>query len=72
MEPKATLRDLVLPDIITADVLARAMRCSEMTARALMRRGTIPAKKLAGKWLTTRVAVLRTLTESRPEPRLMP
>ena len=57
----AATRSVLLPEILDVADLALWMRCSESTARAHLRAGRIPGRRLGRRWLTTRQSLLRAL-----------
>lgn len=62
MQPKTrrTTQNLLPNDseVLTAEGVAAMLGISDDLARSLLSDGTIPAKKPAKRWLTTRTAVL--------------
>lgn len=61
-EPAADLeRRLVLPDLVLVADLAAALGVTVGTARGLMARGVVPARKLAGRWVVEREALVHAL-----------
>jgi len=57
----AATRTVLLPEILDLRDLAFWLRCSRSTARARLRSGEIPGRRLGRRWLITRTALLRAL-----------
>jgi len=55
-------REVLLPDILLAEDLARVLRITPGAARALIRSGQVPARKIGRRWLVSRAEFLRQLT----------
>jgi hypothetical protein len=69
---KAT-RSVLIPEILDVEDLAHWLRCSPSTARAHLRSGQIPGRRIGRRWLVARDALLLSLT-TRPAgagPRLL-
>ena len=54
----ARLRGVLLPDITTARDLAPFLGLSVTGLRAVFRRGDLPARKIGGRWIVSRRALL--------------
>ena len=59
------LRRRVLPDVLTVEDLSAHLRCSPATVRAILRRGEIAGRRLGGRWLVSRQALVQALTGER-------
>ena len=59
------LKAVALPDICRVDDLASHLRMSHAAIRRAFRVGAIPGKKLGGRWLASRSAILASLTAGR-------
>lgn len=55
------LHDLLLPDLLTVEDLARHLRRSHSAIRALLRAGDIPGRRIGRRWIVDRGALLRSL-----------
>ena len=55
--------DLYLPSLVTAPVFARHVGISLQSSRRLFRQGAFPARKVAGRWVATKAAILMWLSE---------
>ena len=62
------LRSIALPDICRVPDLANHTRMSPTAIRRAFRRGVIPGRKIGGRWLTSRQAVLAALSERQVVP----
>ena len=60
--------DLYLPSIVTAKVFAQHIDVSVRTAQRLFRQQAFPARKVAGKWVASKVAILMWLSAPDPVP----
>lgn len=69
----AATRSIVLPEICTVEDLARHLRASNATVRALIRRGVLPGRKIGRRWIATRADVLAAVSVELNEsgPRLL-
>jgi hypothetical protein len=65
----AAARQVLLPDILVVEDVARAIHAGPSRVREMLRTGLIPAKKLGRRWLVTRVELLRALTPTSVTPR---
>ena len=54
---------LYLPSLVTALVLARHLGISLRSSRRLFRQGAFPARKVAGRWVATKAAILMWISE---------
>ena len=63
----AIAADLYLPSLVTVPVFARHIGISRRAARRLYRSRVFPARKVAGKWVATKVAILAWLGEEQAE-----
>ncbi len=54
-------RQVLLPDVLVAEDLARALHVGPGAARAMLRSGAIPARKIGRRWLIARTELLRSL-----------
>lgn len=61
----AAQRGVILPEVCTVDDLVFHLDRSRASILRLMRDGEIPARKLGGRWYTTRLDVLGVL---EPDP----
>lgn len=68
----AAIRAVALPDILSVEDLARALRVTSSAARMLLRAGRIPGKKLGRRWLVSRSELLRALSPAVPPFRILP
>ena len=59
--------DLVLPDLLLVEDLAEKLRLSKSAVHNLLRRGTLPGKKLGRRWVVERGALLRALTPTEAD-----
>jgi hypothetical protein len=57
----AATRAIVMPEVLDTRDLAYWLRCGESTARARLRAGVIPGRRLGRRWFVTRAALLRAL-----------
>lgn len=53
--------DILLPDLLVVEDLARWLRRSPAHCRRLLREGVLPGTKLSGRWYVERGALLRAL-----------
>lgn len=65
MDPPRQLDDVLLPDLILPEDLARRMGRSPRTIRALLRAGKLPGVKIAGRWVIERGELLQFLRSRR-------
>lgn len=64
---QALLKDVILPDIVDEQDLARALHIRLDEAREIIRAEAIPGKWMGDHWYTTRWAVIQYVTpEARP------
>ena len=61
----AATRAVLLPEILDVPELARWLRCSESSARRLLREGRIPGRRIGKRWLVSREALLQVLVTGR-------
>ncbi len=61
----AAQRGVILPEVCTVDDISFHLDRSRASILRLMRNGEIPARKLGGRWYTTRLDVLGVL---EPDP----
>ena len=66
-ELAAPFTSLILPDVATVAVLAQILGRSESQIRALLRSGQIPGRKIGGRWIVSRRALLASLTAESSE-----
>jgi excisionase family DNA binding protein len=55
------LRRVALPDVCRVEDLAQHLRLASPTIRRLLRSGTIPGRKLGGRWFVARLDLLTSL-----------
>ncbi len=61
MEQRPDLDGLVLPDLLTVEVLARHLGRGPAAVRALLRRKVLPGRRIGRRWIVERRALLRAL-----------
>ena len=62
------LKDSLLPDVLTHIDLAARLDLPADDVEALFETGALPGKKLAGKWILTREALLKALAPAPNRP----
>lgn len=67
----AATRSVLLPQILDVQDLAKWLRCSEPTVRALLRAGRLPGRRIGRRWLVSRDALLSFLERPEPKARLL-
>ena len=71
MQPnRRTLRDLLLPDLLTVEDLAFHLQRSQSAICNMLRAGVIPGRKIGKRWIVDRDALLRSLSPSQTGPAL--
>ena len=64
-DPEQTAAELFLPSLVTDQTLARHLDIPRDDARSLFEGGAFPARKIAGKWVATKAAILLWLSEEQ-------
>jgi hypothetical protein len=65
-------RQLLLPDLLTAEDLGRALHVTPNAARGLLRRGAVPGRKVGRRWFAVRAEVLRLVASGGASWRVVP
>ena len=61
----AAVRSILLPDLVLVADLAKHLGLSRHVVRTLLKRGELPGRKIGGRWVVPRPALLAWL--SMPE-----
>ena len=71
-ETVAAIRAVALPDVLLTEDVARVLRIGVSAARAILRKGIIPAKKIGRRWLVSRSELLRAISFGGASWRFLP